>query len=536
MVNEFAYCPRLFYLEWVQRRFVDNTDTVQGRWSHRVVDRETLADPDQADTPTVVRSLPLASERLGLSCRADLVEFDGDRAVPIDYKRGSPPANPEQSWEPERIQLCVQALLLREHGYECEEGFLYFTGARKRVRVRFTEDLVNRTAEIAESIRHVALQDQAPAPLIDSPRCPRCSLVGLCMPDETNMLQQRLTSRPRRLIPSDESGRPLYVTEPGARVGRSRGRVEVTRDGERLASVRAVDVSQVCVFGNVQVSTQLVNQLLRDGTPVCWFSYGGWFNGMAHNPPTGHVELRMRQVAVAMAGDAAIASEVVRSKVMNCRTLLMRNARARPDGEIGDLKKLAHTASRTTSVTSLLGLEGAAARTYFSVFTSMLRPDEGLDVALSFERRSRRPPPDILNALLSFCYSLLVKDVTATLHTVGLDPFIGFYHRPRFGRPALALDLCEEFRPLIADSVVIRLVNNREVDSGSFIMRAGGVALTKPGRRAVLRAYERRLAQEVTHPLFGYKVSYRRVLEVQGRLLASYLVGELPSYQGFTTR
>lgn len=154
----------------------------------------------------------------------------------------------------------------------------------------------------------------------------------------------------------------------------------------------------------------------------------------------------------------------------------------------------------------------------------------------AFEGRNRRPPTDPVNCLLSFVYTLLVKDLVATCVGVGLDPYIGVFHRPRFGRPALALDLAEEFRPLIADSVVVNLINNGEVKGSDFTMRAGGVSLTDDGRKAVLSAYERRIEVEVTHPVFGYTITYRRVLEVQARLLASYLLGELPRYTPFTTR
>ena len=138
--------------------------------------------------------------------------------------------------------------------------------------------------------------------------------------------------------------------------------------------------------------------------------------------------------------------------------------------------------------------------------------------------------------MLSFLYSLLTKDLTVTLQAVGFDPLLGFMHQPRYGKPALALDLAEEFRPLIADSTVLSLVNNREVQAHDFICRAGAVALTDAGRRAVMAAYERRMSTEITHPIFGYKLTYRRVLEVQARLLARTLLGELPEYPSFQTR
>jgi CRISPR-associated protein Cas1 len=153
-----------------------------------------------------------------------------------------------------------------------------------------------------------------------------------------------------------------------------------------------------------------------------------------------------------------------------------------------------------------------------------------------FAGRNRRPPKDPINCLLSFAYGLLTKDLTVGLHVVGFDPYLGFYHRPRFGRPALALDMAEEFRPLIAESVVIGLLNNGEIGGKDFVVRAGGVALTGAGRKKALAAYERRLDVQVRHPTFGYKISYRRVLDVQSRLLAAHLLDEIPEYVPFLTR
>ncbi len=150
--------------------------------------------------------------------------------------------------------------------------------------------------------------------------------------------------------------------------------------------------------------------------------------------------------------------------------------------------------------------------------------------------RSRRPPPDPVNALLSFTYALLVKDTTTTLTAVGFDPYFGVLHRPRFGRPAAALDLAEEFRPLVAESVVLQVINNGEVTRRHFLSRAGGCQLEKEGRRSVIRAYERRMSHEIKHPVFGYRVNYRRAIEVQARLLAAYLLDEVADYTPFVTR
>lgn len=538
MVNEFSYCPRLFFLEWVQGRFEDNVDTVEGRWRHRAVDREEGAAPlPKEGVLRSAKSVLLSSSILGVVARIDLLEAEDGKVRPVDTKRGTPPDNPERSWEPERVQVCLQGLLLREAGYECDEGFLYFAESKQRVAVPFTTELVDRTFELLTELRAAATNDVPPAPLVASPKCPRCSLVGICLPDETNALNERGAKPTRRLLPKDGSARPLYVHHQGSTVGISGGRVVVTSKREELASMRLIDVSQLCVYGNAQISSQLIRELFRREVPVCWFSYGGWFSGIGEGLPSKHVELRRHQVAIAHQGGLKIARKVVEGKIRNSRTLLRRNSRVRPDNVLASLKELAASAAGANSIPTLLGIEGAAARLYFSAFPSMLRPAVGLPGrAFSFEGRNRRPPLDPINCLLSYTYSLLVKDLTATACTIGFDPYLGFYHRPRFGRPALALDLSEEFRPLIAESVVVNLVNNGEVKGSDFVVRAGGVALTSDGRRSVISAYERRLDTEIKHPTFGYTVTYRRVLEVQARLLGAHLLGEVPDYVPFLTR
>jgi len=258
---------------------------------------------------------------------------------------------------------------------------------------------------------------------------------------------------------------------------------------------------------------------------------------MAEGLPGRNVELRRRQTIVAAQGGLEIARRVVNGKILNSRTLLRRNGRERSDEVLGQLKRLADRALEVTSTGSLLGIEGTAARLYFGAFPTMLREEKRLPGSpFSFEGRNRRPPTDPVNCLLGYVYGLLTKELTATAFAIGFDPYQGFFHRPRFGRPALALDLAEEFRPLVAESVVVNLVNNGEVAVGDFLVRAGGVTLTQSGRKAVLASYERRMATELRHPLFGYRASYRRILEVQCRLLAAHLLGEIPAYVPVTTR
>lgn len=227
---------------------------------------------------------------------------------------------------------------------------------------------------------------------------------------------------------------------------------------------------------------------------------------------------------------------MIAGKIRNARVFLRRNSPDSAARVVAQLAALAAQADEATDAASLLGIEGTAARLYFTAFPSMLRDAGALPGPAFSGLRNRRPPADAVNCLLSFCYALLAKEMLAACLVVGFDPYVGLFHRPRFGRPALALDLAEEFRPLLADSCVLTLINNREISAPDFVVRAGAVTLTADGRRTVIRAWERRMTTSVRHPVFGYSVSYRRAVELQARILAAYLTGELAAYEPLVTR
>ncbi len=546
MVNEFVYCPRLAYFEWVDGEFADNAETTEGRFHHRRVDqapvRKSRQTENQESGETTIhqRSVWLSSEGLGVTAKIDLVEGEGQAVVPVDYKRGKRPHTTQGAWEPERVQLCVQGLLLREQGFTCERGVLYFVGSRERVEVLFDEELVARTREFLDGMRTMTQATVAPPPLVDSPKCPRCSLVGLCLPDEVGWLRQPHNGDVpalRKLIPTNDDALPLYIQTPGAKLGKDGECLKVKDHDDVIGEARLVETSQVVLYGAVQVSTQVVQELCKRNIPLVYCSSGGWFYGMTTGLLHKHVELRQRQYAVAADRERCLqlARRFVQAKIANCRTLLRRNHRAAPDTVIQDLKNDHAHAGTVESLESLLGVEGTAARRYFSEFAGMLKEAEP-GARFDFEGRNRRPPRDPVNAMLSLLYSMLAREWTVTLQSVGLDPYLGFYHQPRYGRPALALDMMEEFRPLIADSAVLTAINNGEIQQSDWFERMGSVTLTPEGRRRLIETYERRMGQEITHPVFGYQISYRRVLEVQARLLGRYLLGEIPELPPFTTR
>ena len=547
MLNEFSYCPRLFFLEWVQGEFVDNEFTVEGRVAHRRVDARAGAMPaPEEKEPFEVRSVALSSARLGLSAKIDVVEGEGGAVCPVDYKRGKPPPNDLGAHEPERVQLCAYGLLLNEHGHDCQRGILYFVQAKTRVEVEFDEPLRARTLELLSQARETAAGSTLPAPLAASAKCQGCSLHGVCLPDEVNLLAREAaeTSAPaaepvRRLVPARDDAQPLYVQEQGARIGLDGDVLEVrSREQGVIGKARLFELSQLVVMGNVQVSAQAIRELCGRAIPICWMSFGGWLSGFTDGLGHNNVEIRRAQFRAAEDAGAALglARRFVRNKIANCRTLLRRNHPDAPGATLRDMSALSEATETAAGLPELLGIEGNAARLYFEAFPALIRAPGGGALAFDFTTRSRRPPRDPVNALLSFAYSLLAKDLTVTARAVGLDPFLGFYHQPRHGRPALALDLMEEFRPIIADSVVLNAINTGVVTGADFVRSSLGVAMKAEGRKRFMRAYERRMEEEVTHPVFGYRISYRRILEVQCRLLTRHLLGEIASYPEFRTR
>jgi CRISPR-associated protein Cas1 len=540
MLNEFAYCPRLFFLEWVDQLWASNAHTAEGDFQHRRVDAGGGAAPlPHEGEVKAARAVELSSERLGITAKLDLLEGDGNGAVvPVDTKKGRPSPN-GGPWDTDVIQVCAQILLLREHGYEVERGELYYAETKQRVPVYPAPELMERTLQIVAEARDVATRLAPPPPLRQSPKCAGCSLVGICLPDEVNTLTSRTPDQPpRRLIAAAPDSHPLYITEPGSVVGIDGARVVVSKYREELVAVRMIDVLHISAFGNVQVTAQALRALLDADISVFHFTYGGWLVGTTTGLPSRNVMLRIRQVGTAARRDMTAPRRMIAGKIRNARVLLRRNGGESVARAVGQLAGLAAQAEEAKEAQTLLGLEGAAARIYFEAFPSLLTREivAGLPGPAFSGLRNRRPPLDAVNCLLSFAYALLAKELLAACLIVGFDPYIGLFHRPRFGRAALALDLAEEFRPLLADSVVLALVNNREITPSHFVARAGAVTLTQDGRRVVLRAWERRMTTSVRHPVFGYSVSYRRAIELQARILAAHLVGELPEYEPLVTR
>jgi CRISP-associated protein Cas1 len=579
-LHNFIYCPRLFYFQWVENIFQENADTVAGSHVHRNVDAPSkLEDPKELGLPegSKLRSLRLESESLGLIGVVDIVEGGPDGAEIIDYKKGSARRDGQGervAKEPDAIQVAAHALLLREHGVNAVRGAIYYAADKRRVPVEFSEELFSKVRKAVEEARAVAASGQCPPPLKNDARCLYCSAYPICLPNESLWWAKRrkATDADRQLqfgfagqsedavrdrilealefaaesgqkeAPTLQPPRPggddsevLVVQTPGAQIGQRGDQLVVSVKGEETRKLPGQQVRAIYCFGAVQITAQAVETCLELGIDVSYFSPAGRFLGLLRGLPASGVDARRGQYRLFELPGVRLqlAREVIRAKIHNQRVMLMRNGDV-PDRVVGLLANFRDATESARGLTELLGIEGSAAALYFEQFESMLKQREGWK--FDWRGRNRRPPRDPVNALLSLGYSMLAKELTGVCHSVGLDPFLGFMHQPRYGRPALALDLMEEFRPLVADSVAISLINRGELGPEDFIRSANGTFLNDRGRKPFWEAWFRRLDTEVSHPEFSYKMAYRRMLEVQARQLWRFVRGEALTYHGFVTR
>ena len=574
----------------VEGVFAPSADTEQGKGTHRRVDRpsansaqpaepgrpdgrettEKLEESDRnPDRPRSVRSLALTSKRLGLTATLDLAEIDGNVAVPVEYRKGRPRRDgggqvanavdelieePQllpgpEPWPTDRVQLGLQVLLLEEAGYTVPEAYLYYAAERLRLRVPVDEALRRDALAELEAAKLDAAGSRPP-PLFNDPRCPRCSLQPICLPDEIN--QQRFTAltvagqavdeqfTPRKLWPPRDDGIHVVLQREGIRVGVRGQSVRITdRDGDVVKELPLANVESLAVVGGVQLSTQALAVFAEQEVPVAFLTAAGRLTAMMDPLGPTSAAVRAAQVRVLDRPEKALelARAVTLAKIANQRTLLMRNNAALPPRVAVDLHECITAAERATTIDELRGHEGNAAAIYFQHFAGMFK--EGVkEIAARFDAngRQRRPPPDPINAVLSFGYSMLTNECTAACRLASLEPTLGGLHCTRPGRPAMALDLMEPFRPLIADSVAVSAFNRGELAEGHFLSTALGCALTDAGRKGFFAAYGRRMDTEATHAVFEYRLSYRRMLMLHARLIAAWMLGEVPTLAFLTTR
>jgi CRISPR-associated protein Cas1 len=332
----------------------------------------------------------------------------------------------------------------------------------------------------------------------------------------------------------------VYVQTQGTylRLDHETLKVEVDNESKQIPLHH---LGGIVAFGNVLFSPFLIHRCAADGRSIVWLTENGQFQGRLSGPTTGNVLLRQAQHRAIANPEATlnIARYVVAGKLQNARNVLMRAAReAKNATDEAQLRVAAQihaeviaSTQKATDHDQLRGIEGYGAKAYFGAFSGMIRANRE---HFEFKERSKRPPKDGINALLSFAYTLLANECVAACEGVGLDPQMGFSHALRPGRPSLALDLMEELRPVVADRLVLNLVNREQIQPSDFIQRpGGGVYLTEAARREFLTAYQKRKQEEVTHAIVGGKLPLGLLCHVQARLLARYLRGDIPQYPPF---
>lgn len=335
---------------------------------------------------------------------------------------------------------------------------------------------------------------------------------------------------------------PLYLLEQGSRLAREGRRLVVSKDGAVLARVPLIQVSQVIIFGNSQITTPALHLLLAEGVEVVLLSQSGGFLGRLVGPDSGHGSRRVAQALCSRDAAFALATAqaMVRGKLHNLRVFLLRYARRLDAPEVRaaaeSMAALVARIPRTTAISSLMGVEGQGTALYFGVWKSLLK------APWRFDKRIRRPPTDPVNVLLSLGYTILAQNVLGAVQAAGLDPYIGFLHQLSYNRPSLALDLMEEFRPLIVDSVALRCLNNGILTPDHFVPgeEEQPIVLTPDGLRLFIRELETRLTQPFKHPETGEQVTYRRLFLLQSYALAGSLTvdatGLGQGYRPFTVR
>jgi len=561
-VAEYAYCPRLFYFMEVEGIFLPSADTQKGLAVHRRVDRPSTEPSDDeeevdAEKPKSIRKLTLTSKTLGLTATLDIAEISGKVAVPVEYRKGrpkrttlapppddpgeaeEPPLSRPEAWPTDRVQVGLQAILLEEAGYTVTEAVIYYAEEKLRLKVAVDAALKAEALATLEAVKRCA-EGPRPLPLVNDPRCPRCSLQPICLPDEVN--QQRAGSAtdeltPRKIWPPRDDGIHVVAQLKGVKVGVKGMAMTITdKDGQLLKDVPLANVESLSLLGSVQISTQAVHTLADKGIPIAYLSAAGRLVAMIDPLDSVSADIRRAQVNKLETDEFRIqlSRALISAKIVNQRTLLMRNHSALPENVPADLVKEAERARAAVMVDSVRGHEGQAAAIYFQHFAGMFKGP--LAAEFDVNGRQRRPPPDPINACISLAYSMLTHECVAALRLARLEPSIGAYHVSRPGRPALALDLMEPFRPIIADSIAIAAFNRGELTEGHFQRTAAGCALTDAGRKAFFNAYGRRMDVEVTHPVFGYRLSYRRMLVLHARMVAAWLLGEVPTLAFLTTR
>ncbi|EKQ67009.1 CRISPR-associated exonuclease, Cas4 family [Leptolyngbyaceae cyanobacterium JSC-12] len=524
-LHALAYCPRLFYLEEVEELYTQDAAVFAGRRLHAEIEKEESEEWQE---------LVLENNELGLRGKVDALRTRNGQTIPYEHKKGRcyrDASNKPQAWQSDRLQILAYACLIEAAlGITVPEGRIRYHADNVLVHVPLDDQGRQEVREAIQQARQLRLTTERPPITTNERLCARCSLAPVCLPEEVRRAQG-VTQQPIRLFPEDDEREVIHVLEAGTCVGKSGEQLKITKRDKSTQALPARQVGQLVIHSFAQISTQALYFCAEQDIGVHFVSGGGRYLG-SFEPRAGSIQRRVRQYQALSQPDTCLklARQLVACRGQSQRKFLMRGQHGSEtvlelEQTIAQMQRILKQVPQADSLSSLLGLEGNLAALYFKGLPQLLSP--GAAPEFQFSGRNRRPPQDRFNALLSFGYSLLLKDVMNAILVVGLEPALGFYHQPRTQAPPLALDLMEIFRVPLVDLPVMGAINRGQWDAqADFDVRSGQVWLSESGRRKFIALYERRKEESWKHPVLGYSLTYRRLLELEVRLLEKEWMGE----------
>ena len=525
-LHALAYCPRLFYLEEVEELYTQDAAVFAGRRLHAELEKQEGEEWED---------LYLKSQTLGLRGRVDALRTRDGQTIPYEHKRGRSHRDENkqaQAWESDQIQILAYCYLIESAlGITVPEGRIRYHADNVLIHVPFNDEGRNTVKEAIKRANQLRESSYRP-PVTDNERlCQRCSLAPVCLPEEARLAHNK-EWEPIRLFPKDEEREVIHILEAGTAVGRTGEQLKITRRGQSPEKIPVQQVGQLVLHSFSQISTQALHFCAHQQVGVHFISGGGRYVG-SFDTRQGSVQRRLGQYRALSDFEQCLhlAKQLVKCRGQGQRKFLMRGRRglkevsAKIESTIKQMKGVLKQVEKAESLETLLGLEGNLASLYFSGLPCLITQE--IPASLRFSKRTRRPPEDRFNALLSFGYSLLIKDVTNAILAVGLEPALGFYHQPRSQAPPLALDLMEIFRVPLVDLIVVSSINRKQWEAETdFEIRGTQVWLSQSGKEKFVNLYEHRKQESWKHPATGYSLTYRRLLELEVRLLEKEWLGE----------
>ena len=506
-LHALAYCPRLFYLENVERQRVANARVYAGRELHASLDRK------HEDSMHVV------SPRLGLQGRVDFIRSDKEDLIPVEVKRGRARRTEDgiAGWPSDVLQVGAYAVLLEDFlETSVRHARIHYARENAWVHVDVTDDLRDDVRKAIDEARRLSASSRRPPVAENSNLCTHCSLSGVCLPDEERPTENR--SFP---APPDDDRQVVHVTEPGSRVGRAALRLRIQALDGGVTDLPIAQVHSVVLHGNVQLTSQAVRLCVERGVGVHWLTGTGRYLGSL-TTSVGNPTRRIRQYEALLAPETRLrlVLALVSSRIWNQYRYLMRASQGKEQLRmilrpfLERLRTATRRLTRQSSVDAVRGIEGAAGRAYHGGLRELIQPHD-----LTSRRRTRRPAEDPFNALLNYAYSLLLVKVSNAILACGLDPHLGFYHTSRSTAPPLTLDLMELFRVPLCDVPLVGAINRRSWNPSDFDRSDLGVRLSRKTKTQVIELFERRLDDTWKHPVTRKSLSYRKAIELEVQLL-----------------